>query len=60
MKAEIDNRFDMPDRMADLLIRFLRQNNGKFSKRASDKEFKALSAAERRELETIYAAIFLE
>lgn len=60
MKSAINAQFDMPDHKADLLIRFLRQNNGKFSKRATEKEFKLLSAAERRELESLYAEIFTE
>lgn len=60
MKTAINERLDMPDRTIDLMIRFLRQNNGVFSKRASEKEFKALSAAERRELETLYAEIFAD
>jgi hypothetical protein len=58
MKAAIDERFDMPDHKADLLIRFLGQNNGVLSKRAREKEFKALSAAEHKELEKLYAEIF--
>ena len=48
----------MADHKVDLMIRFLRQNNGQFSKRASQKEFKELSAAEREELEELYAEIF--
>ncbi len=60
MKAAINERFDMPDHKADLLIRFLGQNKGVLSKRASEKEFKALLAAERRELEALYAEIFSE
>jgi hypothetical protein len=58
MKAAINERFDMPAHKADLLIRFLRQNNGVFSKRAREKEFKAFSAAEHKELERLYAEIF--
>ncbi len=58
MKSAIDERFDMPDHKADLLIRFLAQNKGIFSKRASAKEVKALSTAECRELESLYAEIF--
>ena len=58
MKAAINERFDMPDHTIDLMVRFLRQNKGVFSKRAREKEFKALSDAERGELETLYAEIF--
>jgi hypothetical protein len=57
MKAAIEERFDMPDHTADLLIRFLRQNNGVLSKRAREKEFRALSEEECRELESLYAQI---
>jgi Fic family protein len=60
MTAAINERFDMPDRTIDLMVRFLRQNNGKFSKRACEKEFKELSAAERQELETLYAEYFTD
>jgi hypothetical protein len=58
LKSAIDERFDMPDHKADLLIRFLGQNKGVLSKRAREKEFKALSAAEHKELERLYAEIF--
>jgi len=60
MKAAINERFDMPDHKMDLLIRFLGQNKGVFSKRASEKEFQALSSAERRELEALYTEIFTD
>jgi len=46
-------------RQVALLIRFLAQNGRKFSKRAVEKEFKALSATERRNLETLFAEIFI-
>jgi hypothetical protein len=42
MKTAIDERFDMPDHKADLLIRFLGQNNAVLSKRAREKEFKSI------------------
>lgn len=60
MKAAINERFDMPDHKMDLLIRFLGQNKGVFSKRASEKEFQEFSTAERRELEALYADIFMD
>ena len=60
MKAAIVQRFDMPDRTMDLLIRFLHQNKGIFSKRAREKEFQALSEKERHELEALYTEIFSE
>lgn len=56
----IKNYLDMPDRMVDLLIRFLNQNGGRFSKRAIEKEFAELTVAERRAIEQRYKAIFME
>jgi hypothetical protein len=60
MKAAIEGRFDMPDHTADLLIRFLEQNQGVLSKRAREKEFRELSRTECSELESLYAEIFGE
>lgn len=58
MKAAVIERFDMPNHMVDLLVGFLGQNNGVFSKRAQAKEFEAFTDAERRELESLYSTIF--
>lgn len=58
MKYFIKNSFDMPDRLIDLLIRFLNQENGKLSKRARQKEFSALKENEITALEKKYAEIF--
>lgn len=54
----IKNYIDMPDELVDLLIRFLVQNGGKFSKRAREKEFKKLTVAEIQAIEHKYAEIF--
>jgi len=54
----IKNYLDMPDRMVDLLIRFLHQNDGHFSKRAMSKEFAELTEAERQAIEAKYHDIF--
>lgn len=54
LKAAITEQFDMPDHIVDLLIRFLHQNHGVLSKRAREKEFKALSDGECQELEALY------
>lgn len=54
----IKNFIDMPDRMVDLLIRFLDQNNGRLSKRARDREFSRLTEAEVQTIERKYADIF--
>lgn len=58
MKNWLDEKFQMPDRMVDLLIRFLSQNKGKVSKRALDKEFKGLTEEEASEIENEYSRIF--
>ncbi|WP_431324001.1 Fic family protein [Rhizobium sp. YTU87027] len=56
-KIEVQQMIDMPDRMLDLLFRFMRQNEGRLSKRARDNEFSALSDAEASRIEAIYADI---
>lgn len=58
MKTRILERFDMPDSKVTLLIRFLDQNQGIFSKRAQEKEFTLLTAQERTFLEALYQEIF--
>jgi len=60
MRNFIQNHFDMPDKDMENLIGFLRQNSGKLSQRALDKEFKALTDDEVRMLETKYQEIFLD
>ena len=54
----IKNYIDMPDKLVDLLIRFLNQNNGKLSKRAQKKEFEKLTNREIQAIEQKYAEIF--
>lgn len=54
-KAQVKRMIDMPDRVLDLLYRFLRQNGGKLSKRAREKEFAALTDDEAALIEAIYA-----
>jgi len=46
---------DMPNRTMDLLFHFLRQNDGKFSKRARSKEFAKLTEREVDQIERLYA-----
>ena len=48
----------MPDKLVNLLIRFLEQSDGILSKRAREKEFKSLSDAEVVDLEKMYTQIF--
>lgn len=58
MKAFVNNYIDMPDRMADLLIRFLHQNDGKFSNRARSKEFSSLTDGEIQVFENKFEEVF--
>jgi hypothetical protein len=44
---------DMPDRLADDLLLFIRQNGGTLPKKRRQKEFKALDNQEVRQLEEI-------
>ena len=50
----------MPDKLINLLIRFLHQNEGQLSKRARSKEFAALTDKEVQAIENKYEAVFLE
>ena len=58
MRTLIQENFDMPDKDMENLISFLRQGDGKLSKRARNKEFKALTEDEVVMLETKYQEIF--
>ena len=54
----IKNYIDMPDKRVNRLIRFLRQNNARLSKRARHKEFAALTDKEARAIENKYDEVF--
>ncbi|MDR3441325.1 Fic family protein [Telmatospirillum sp.] len=54
-KGRVQGMIDMPDRLLDLLFRFLRQNGGKLSKRAREQEFAALTDEEAVRIEDIFA-----
>ncbi len=56
-KEYIKEEFEMPDSMIALLVRFLEQNDNKISKRAREKEFKALTLAEIDNIEEIFTSI---
>lgn len=56
----IMNAVEMPDRIAQDFIMFVRQNNGSLPKRRRGKEFKALADAEVHELETIVNDVFID
>ena len=49
---------DMPQRTADLLFRFLRQNGGHLSRRARAHEFGPLTDEESAQIERLYAEYF--
>ncbi len=59
MRGFIADHFDMPERLSELLIGFLRQGKGKMSSRARTKEFSSLTDAEIAMLETKYADVFI-
>lgn len=56
--AHIEAIIDMPDRIVELLFRFLRQNEGRLSKRAREHEFAQLADAEVLSAEEAYATAF--
>ncbi len=56
-KRYLENHFWATDMVA-LLVRFLEQNNGAFSNRAKEKEFKQLSPPEIAAIEENYKLIF--
>lgn len=59
-KTRVQNFIEMPDSTIDLLFNFIRQNEGRLSKRAREKEFSALTEIEAEYLESVYTDIFLE
>jgi len=58
MRDYIEQKFDMPDKDMENLIRFLRQNDGVLSKRARNGEFEALTNDEIKALEEKFSEIF--
>ncbi|MCK5028132.1 MAG: Fic family protein [Bacteroidales bacterium] len=58
-KRYLENEFDMPDKTVALLVRFLEQNNGNLSKRASEKEFDALTDKEVIDIEKEFKKIMI-
>ncbi|MUU78320.1 Fic family protein [Winogradskyella endarachnes] len=59
-KHFIDNKYEMPDNLVALLVRFLEQNNGILSQRALKKEFSALKENEVKEIQQFYKDLFFE
>ena len=57
-RQQVDGFIDIPERMTDLLFRFLHQNGGRLSQRARTKEFAALTDEEAKRIEAIYGEVF--
>jgi hypothetical protein len=53
-RRHLEDIVDMPDRLSDLLFRFLHQNQGKLSKRARENEFRQMTQTEIERIEEIY------
>lgn len=49
---------DMPDRLAQNLLMFMRQNGGAIPKRRRESEFATLTDDEARQIEEIYGEVF--
>jgi hypothetical protein len=58
-KGRIQEFLEMPDAQFDLMLGFLRQNGGRFSKRAREKEFAALTDEEVSAIESVYTDLVL-
>jgi Fic family protein len=54
-RARVEALVDMPGHTIDLLFRMLRQNGGRLSKRARQREFAKLTEAEVRRVKEVYA-----
>ncbi|MCF7929687.1 MAG: Fic family protein, partial [Spirochaetales bacterium] len=54
----VESVVDMPDKTVNLLFRLIRQNKGRLSKRAREKEFAALDDAEAEQIEQLYSKWF--
>ena len=59
-RRDIFEIVDMPEQTLSLLLQFLRQNSGTFSKRAKEREFSALTTDERSRVERAYASHFCQ
>ena len=57
-RQQVESFLDMPERLVDLLFRFLNQNGGRLSQPALEREFKELTDEESKRIEAIYDEIF--
>ena len=53
-KKRVQEMIDMPERLLNLLFRFLSQNRGQLSKRARNREFADLTNEEVSHIESIF------
>jgi hypothetical protein len=58
-KSRLEAFLEMPEHRFNLMLGFLQQNHGYFSKRAREKEFAALTDEEVSAIEAIYADLLL-
>ena len=58
--AGVQRIVDMPDRTVNLLFKFLKQNDGRFSARARSREFEALTDEEAEAIARLYTDTFGE
>lgn len=59
-RAGVENMIDMPERTLNNLFGFLRQNEGRLSKRARESEFSQLTSDEITRIEELYQTAFVE
>jgi hypothetical protein len=57
-RHQVEAFLEMPERLIDLLFRFLSQNDGRLSQRARAREFAAMTDEEARTVEDIYDRAF--
>ena len=57
-KSWLDDKFEMPDKLVSLLVRFLEQNNGDLSNRARTKELAMLTNDEIKLIEEQFQSVF--
>jgi Fic/DOC family len=57
-RQQVESFLDMPERLIDLMFRFLHQNGGSLSQRAREREFKELTDEETQRIETVYREAF--
>ena len=59
-RAELNLMLDLPDRLSDLLFRFLQQNGGKLFRRGREREFAALTDEEVERIEVVYRDVYAD